>query len=222
MEANAAFVLAHTVWRAVDFVPEISMHLACESTPLWRETSAFVGDAQIEPPFWAFAWPGGVALARHILDHEGLVRGKRVVDVACGGGVVAIAAALAGARSVVAVDVDPLAIAACRLNAARMGVPIDARVGRVESIAELAAVTPDFLITAGDAFYDRAMTTSLLPWLEARARGGARVFMGDPDRPYSPRARGHVLATHDVPVLVDLEGTPAKRTFVLELQAKQA
>lgn len=193
------FVLQNTVVGRAPLVPEIELHLAHEVTELWTATEAWLAARAVEPPFWAFAWAGGQALARYVLDHPNLVRGNTVVDVASGGGIVAIAAAMAGAARVVAVDPDPLAAVAITHNARRNGVTIETRTSTAEAFDE-----PADVVTAGDVFYDAAMTTRLMPWLAARAKLGS-VLVGDPGRTYRP-AGLTLVGSYRVPVDQGLEG----------------
>ncbi|HET7311291.1 MAG TPA: 50S ribosomal protein L11 methyltransferase, partial [Mycobacteriales bacterium] len=145
----AEFVLAHTRVRRPPFVPEIPLHLADDSLELWEATQVAVERGDLPPPFWAFVWAGGQALARHILDRD-LVKGRHVVDIATGSGLVAIAAAIAGAASVTAYDVDPMAVAATRTNARLNNVTIDVQQSDVREIS----VPAGSLVTVGDVFYD--------------------------------------------------------------------
>jgi len=210
--ARAAFVRSQTAVGRAPLVPEIGLHLAAEPTELWHATEAWLDARGVPPPFWAFAWAGGQALARHILDDPSTVRGALVVDFATGGGIVAIAAAMCGARRVVAYDIDPIAIAACTLNAAANGVPIDARCADV--VGE--AIDADF-VTAGDVFYEREATARFLPWLRSCAARGARVRVGDPERAYAPSASAHRIASYDVPTPIELEGRTVRRAHVLAI-----
>jgi predicted nicotinamide N-methyase len=160
-------------------------------------------------PYWAFAWPGGQALARHVLDHPELVAGRRVLDLASGSGLVAIAAALAGA-TVTATDVDPLAVRAIELNAAANGTQVTARdVDILDTDGSDADV-----ILAGDVCYDRAMTARVLPFLAHAAARGIRVLVGDPGRPHFPTTGFHALATYSVPATGALEADDTTRTTV--------
>jgi predicted nicotinamide N-methyase len=200
----ADFVAAHTRRRPVPLVPEIALHLADNLDALWARTGG-------EPPFWAFAWAGGQALARHVLDHPGLVAGRRVVDLAAGSGLVAIAAARAGAAHVRATDVDPYAVAATALNACANGVRVEAD---RSDLAE-AATDPSTgaeVVLAGDVFYDRTLAERVLPVL-ARARDrGATVLVGDPHRraAYLPGRGFTPVARYRVPVTAGLEDGPVK------------
>lgn len=210
---STAFVLANTRLAAVPLAPEVRLHLADEAIELWQRTEAESGGQQLPPPFWAFAWAGGQALARHVLDHPELVRGRRVLDVAAGSGLVAIAAAKAGAAHVTAVEIDPLAVAAIGVNAAANG---------VEVVAELADVLPGDggaaeVVLAGDVFYSREMTGQVLAFLRRVTARGAKVLVGDPGRAYLPRQDLSLVAVYDVPVPQTLEDTPVKRTTVWTL-----
>lgn len=207
-----AFVLAQTRLAPVPLVPEIRLHQADEATDLWKLTEAELGDSGLPPPFWAFAWAGGRGLARHVLDHPELARGRRIVDFASGSGLVAIAAALAGAADVVAVDIDPFAVAAIRLNAAASGVSVAPR------LADIIGERPDAdLLLAGDIFYDRRFAARVLPWLRELAGGGMTVLVGDPGRAYRPTAGVLRLGDYDVPVEAALEDAAVKRVEILEI-----
>ncbi|BCP55687.1 nicotinamide N-methylase [Kaistia sp. 32K] len=209
----AVFVREQTRLSPVAFVPEIRLHQADEATALWHLTEATLDQADLPPPFWAFAWAGGQGLARYILDHPETVRGKRVLDFASGSGLVAIAAALAGASDVEAVDIDPFAVASIGLNAAANGVAVSAR--RVDLIG--AALDNCDVLLAGDVFYDRGFAAVLLPWLQRLAAGGMTVIAGDPDRAYAPATGRRDLARYEVPVHPALEDATVKRVNVLQL-----
>lgn len=200
-------------------VPEIRLHLATEVTPLWKATETKLRRAGIppsEPPYWAFAWVGGQALARRVLDEPALVAGRRVLDFAAGSGLVAIAAAKAGAASVTAVDVDPLAHDAILLNAALNGVALEVLLGDLTDDAEARWE----VILAGDVFYDPEMTRRVLPWLRAQAAAGATVLIGDPKRfaSYSPDRGVEEVGRCVVPTSVDLEGREAREARILRLR----
>lgn len=194
-----AFLRANTRPGRAPLVPEITLHLASEITPIWQATEDWLAARNIAPPFWAFAWPGSQALARHILDHPALVRGRRVLDFAAGGGLAAIACALAGAASVEAAEIDPLAIAAIHLNAATNNVTVTAPDGDVVG----AACRWD-LILCGDVCYEAPMTRHILPWLRIMARE-AEVWIADPGRAYLPREGMAEVATYLVPTTLELE-----------------
>jgi predicted nicotinamide N-methyase len=207
--SREAFVLQHTEPGFAPLVPEIELRLATEVTPLWTATQAWLDARGVEPPYWAFPWAGGQALARYVLDHPQLVRGRRVVDFATGSGIVAIAAARAGASSVVALDVDPLAVTAAELNVARAGVLValraEDRVGDPLADAEI--------VLAGDVFYDAAASARYAAWFRTLARSGKDVVVGDPGRAYLP-AELEVLATYQVATSLELEGSACRTTVV--------
>ena len=203
-------VRATTRLVAAGCVPEIRLHLADEAFALWRRTEEELGRTGLPLPFWAFAWAGGQALARHLLDHPDLVRGRTVLDVASGSGLVAIAAARAGAGAVAATDVDPFALAAIELNAAANGVAVTAR---LEDVLD-GDGGPAEVVLAGDVFYDRSLAERVLPFLERAAARGALALAGDPDRYYLPRSRLEAAAAYDVPVPPALEGSAVRRATV--------
>ncbi|WP_437900785.1 class I SAM-dependent methyltransferase [Sorangium sp. So ce124] len=213
-ERAAAFVACETAVACPPFVPEVRLHLATEVTPLWHATEAALARAGVPPPYWAFSWAGGQALARYLLDHPATVAGKRVLDLASGGGVVAIAAALAGAGRVSAADIDPFAAAALRLNAALNGVTVDVI---TEDLTASAATAAWDVIVAGDVCYERAMVDRVLPWLRQKAAGATAVLVGDPGRAYCPSEAIEELARYLVPTPLDLEGREQRETRVLRL-----
>lgn len=208
-----AFIEANTAVVTPPLLPEIRLRLATEVTPLWRATERDLAQNGVEPPFWAFAWAGGQALARFLLDRPEVVRGLRVVDFASGSGLCAIAAAMAGAREVVAVEQDPLAVFAIALNAAEHGVRLDAR--REDVLAGGEGASPRWLsacevVLAGDVCYDGAMAARVVPWLRERARAGALVLLGDPGRFYLPTEGLVELARYRVPIVDDVEAEAEK------------
>ena len=207
------FVLANTKLLAVPLVPEICLHLAEESLPIWEKTERELEASNIPPPYWAFAWAGGQALARYILDHASLVAGRHVLDLGSGSGLAAIAAAKARAAAVDAAEIDALALAAITLNAEANGVA-------VMTIARdlfAAAQGPAEVLLVGDLFYERALAERTLAYCEqARARQ-ALVLVGDPQRSYFPRGRFEPLAEYSVPVTRELEDAEIKRTAVWRL-----
>lgn len=211
MTDSTAFVHAHTRLAAAPFVPEIVLYQADEAVPLWEATE------RESPPFWGFAWAGGQALARYMLDAPDLVDGRRVLDLAAGSGLVAIAAARAGAMHVTAVDIDPLSVAAIAANAEANGVNVT---GRVADILDDPSGEGADVVLAGDVFYSRDMAGRMLAFLRRAASGGARVLVGDPGRAYLPRAGLRELATYDVPVVADLEDAAVKRTTVWEVTGR--
>lgn len=198
----------------VALVPEITTWQATELTPLWHATSAEL-DRYDASPFWAFPWAGGQALARHLLDHPGLVAGRRVLDFATGSGLVGIAAARAGARSVVAADVAPFCEAVVPMNCALNGVALELRLDDL-----LGRPLEGFdLVLAGDVFYEQPFAGRALAWFRALAARGVPVMAGDPGRLYSPREGVRDVARYDVPVSREIEERPVMRTWVLEVLA---
>ncbi|MEH1126675.1 class I SAM-dependent methyltransferase [Micromonospora sp. CPCC 206061] len=207
-----SFIRKHTRLAPAPFVPEIHLYQAEEPIALWEETEGEAAGTQ-PPPFWAFAWAGGQAVARYVLDNPDLVAGRRVLDLAAGSGLVAIAAARAGAARVTAVEIDPLAIAAIAVNAAANGVIITA------SLADVLDTAPtDDVILAGDVFYSREMAGRMLAYLRRAAEGGARTLAGDPGRAYLPKADLREVAVYEVPVVATLEDAAVKRTTVWEVR----
>ena len=198
MTEAAAFIRANTVLATAHHVPEVQLHLATEITPIWQATETWLAERNIAPPFWAFAWPGGQALARHILDHPTLVAGKRVLDFAAGGGIAAIACAMAGAATVEASEIDPLALAAIGLNATINGVTVTTSANVVGDPARWD------LILCGDVCYEAPMTGHIMPWLIAMARS-AEVWIADPGRAYLPQTGLTALATYRIQTTLELE-----------------
>jgi predicted nicotinamide N-methyase len=205
------FIRAHTVAAPVPFVPEITLYQAEEPIALWEKTEE--SGREQPPPFWAFPWAGGQALARYLLDHPALVDGRSVLDLATGSGLVAVAACRAGAAPVTANDVDPLSLAAAEANAAANGVEL-----RTVEADLLDTVPEQRVILAGDVFYSSAMAGRVLPFLRRAADGGALVLVGDPGRAYLPAGLLRE-ATYEVPVTESLEGMPVRTTTVWRLTA---
>jgi predicted nicotinamide N-methyase len=209
-QVPAAFVLAHTRPVRPSLVPEVTLQVAADVVALWEAIEQARGTAPTEPPFWAAAWPGGQALARYVIDVPATVAGRSVLDLGSGSGLVAVAAALAGARHVTASEIDPFGHAAIAVNAEVNGIPPVAVVGDVLG-EEPPAVD---VVLAGDVCYDRVMSERVLPWLEAARARGAEVYLGDPGRPYVPTEQLAAVATFDVP---DTEGLQVRRTTVWRL-----
>ncbi len=208
-----AFIRAETRLLPVPHAPELSLHVADEATELWQRTEEELGEIGLPPPFWAFAWAGGQALARYILDHPDTVRGRRVLDFASGSGLVAIAAMKAGAAEVTACDIDSFAIAAMRLNAEANSVavtPLQADVVGQDQGWET--------ILAGDICYERDLAARVTEWLFGLSRRGATVLIGDPGRSYLPGERLDRLATYEVPVTRTLEDAEIKKTSVFRFR----
>ena len=211
MSSEHDFVRDHTAIASAPLVPEIRLHLATEVTPLWQATEATLQRSQLPPPYWAFAWAGGQALARHLLDHPALVADLNVLDFGAGSGIVAIAAAKAGAH-VTAAEPDRFALAALALNAALNGVAI-----ATESVDVLAGNGSWDAVLAGDMCYERPLAERLVAWLTVRARDGALILLGDPGRAYLPASGLQALARYWVPTPLDLEDREARETTVWRL-----
>jgi predicted nicotinamide N-methyase len=178
-----AFVRRHTRLQPVPGLPEVRLHLADDVTAVWRRAGDQLGDSDPPMPFWAFAWAGGLAICRYLLDHPEQVAGRVVLDVAAGSGLCGIVALQAGAASVHAVDVDPLSEAAVWLNARANGVRIG--FSRADLLGD--QPPPCDVILAGDVCYEEPMAGRMLAWLRLAAAGGAtRVLIGDPGRRYLP------------------------------------
>jgi predicted nicotinamide N-methyase len=203
------FVRSACRLRPVPGVAEIRLHLADDVLGLWQRTEDEIGAGQ-PPPFWAFAWPGGQALARYVLDHAGLVAGRSVLDLGSGSGLVAIAATMAAATTVLASEVDPLAVAAIGLNARANGARAPAIVGDVLDGDGAGAE----VILAGDVWYSRPLAERVLGFLDRAMAGGASVLTGDIGRTFLPRDKFRVLDARDFPVMADLEDTGVKRAMV--------
>jgi predicted nicotinamide N-methyase len=199
-----------TARQPVPMVAEITLLSAVPSLELWELWQRTGRD---DPPFWAYPWAGGQALARYVLDNPGLVRGRRVLDVASGSGLVAIAAAQAGAASVVAGDIDPHAVAAMALNASANGVAVDARV------FDLAVDGPGDaeVVLAGDVFYQRELAELALRFIRAATLAGVEVLVADPGRAFVPADSLTPLACYEVPVLTAIEDAPVKTVTVYRL-----
>lgn len=205
------FIRANTVLQAPSMVPELRLHLATEITPIWRASEADLERMGVPPPYWAFCWPGGQAIARHILDHPELVRGRRVLDFAAGSGMAAFAAIKAGASHAVGNDIDAYAVAAMRLNAEAndLAIEIDGRDLLVHEAQR------DFdVILAGDVCYERPLAEAVFVWLQAHAKLGALVLLGDPGRSYKPTQGIEEVARYDIPTSLQLENHGMKETIV--------
>lgn len=222
---RSAFVLANTRLHAVPHVTEIVLHLADEAVPLRQRTEEELEQIGLPPPFWAFAWAGGQALARYVLDRPAVVAGRDVLDLASGSGLVAIAAAKAGARSVVAAEIDAFAHAAIALNAAANHVAIE--IAGTDFLEGAESPGPPNgaqslggrydVVLAGDIFYERDTAARALAFLTRCHEDGAAVLIGDPGRAYLPKQRLRQLCEYQVPVTRDLEDQEIKRTAVWEL-----
>lgn len=206
---RAAFIRANTRLLPVPHAPEIRLYVADEATDLWQKTEDELGELGLSPPYWAFAWAGGQALARYILDRPDLVRGRSVLDFASGSGLSAIAAARSGASRVIANDIDDFSAAAIALNAAENGVVLEL------DITDLIGRDDGWdVVLAGDVCYEREMAALVGAWLDRLAARGAVVLMGDPGRSYLAKEGLEKLAEYAVPTTRALEDTEVRRTAV--------
>jgi len=213
LEGRTAFILANTRRQAPPHTPELSLHLADEITPIWRMTEEALAEIGLPPPFWAFAWAGGQALARYILDNPHEVAGKQVVDFASGSGIVALAAMKAGAARVLAADIDGFCEAAIGLNARANAVAVAfTDINLLDAPAPIADV-----ILAGDICYEKPLAAQVMAWLGAARDRGARVLIGDPGRSYFPREGLVKLAEYQVATTREIEDMEVKKTAVWTL-----
>lgn len=211
--SSADFIRSNTKLMSPPLVPEVLLHLAEESLPIWQKTEEELGQMNVPPPYWAFAWAGGQALSRYLIDNAALVAGKRVVDLGAGSGLQGIAAMKAGAASVLAADIDALALAACDLNAAANGVAL------ALTQDDLLARAPDQfdVVLVGDLYYERQLAEAVTRYIDAAVQGGALVLIGDPQRSYFPRGAFEMCADYKVPVTRELEDALIKATAVWRL-----
>jgi predicted nicotinamide N-methyase len=203
------FIKANATLMAPPLVPEIKLHLASEVVPLWRATEEELARIGLPPPYWAFAWAGGQALARYVLDHPEIVRRKRVLDIGAGSGLVGLAALKSGAAEVLAADIDAFACAAIRLNATANDCILT--VTQDDLIGEPGAWD---VILVGDLFYERPLAERLLAWLEPL---GTPAMLGDPGRNYFPKSGVEKLASYSVQTTRDLEDREIRETGVYRL-----
>ena len=208
-----AFISANTSILSPPLVPEIKLHLAHEALPIWQKTEEELGEIGLPPPFWAFAWAGGQALSRYILDHPSTVLAKRVVEIASGSGMVGIAAAKAGAASILSADIDLFSVAAIKANA-----DINDVILQVTSEDLLSQAVPDVdVILIGDLFYEKNVAQRCIAWAQQAKAKGIDVLIGDPGRSYLPKEQLVKVAEYSVPVSRDLEDAEIKQTAVWRL-----
>ncbi len=211
---RADFIRAQTRLEHPSLIPELALHLASRATELWEATEATLERTGLPPPYWAFAWPGGQALARLTLDRREIVAGKRVLDFAAGSGVAALAAAKAGATKVTACEIDAFACSAMALNADANGVTLE-----ILNTDVLAKPSTGWdVIFAGDVFYEKPMADKVWPWLKAAALAGTHVLVADPGRAYLPATGLAEIARYTVPTSLDLEDRLVRETRVLEVR----
>jgi len=208
------FIVANTRLQRPPHVPEIALHLADEVTPIWKLTEEALEEIGLPPPFWAFAWAGGQALARYLIANPGVVAGMRVIDFAAGSGLVGIAARLAGAAEVLCADIDAYCEAAVALNAEVNGVACGYT---GEDLLEAGAPGWAEVILAGDICYEKPLAAKVLARLAAARGAGATVLIGDPGRSYFPRTGLAKLAEYQVPTTRELEDMAVKKTAVWAL-----
>ncbi|MDE2464154.1 MAG: methyltransferase [Alphaproteobacteria bacterium] len=214
MNDPALFIASNTAPIAPPLVPEITLRLATEVVPLWRKTEEELEAIGVPPPYWAFAWAGGQALARFVLDHPEDIRDRSVLDFGAGSGLVGLAAARAGARDVLCADVDHFARAAIQLNATLNGVHL-----RTTGEDVIGQTTPFELILVGDMCYERPLADRLLAWLHQQIGNGAEVLLGDPGRSYFPKQGFEKLAAYQVQTTRELEDREIRDTGVYRLLA---
>ena len=219
--AATEIIRGGTQLRPVPLVPDVWLYQASDPISLWQPTELTSGRAGLDPPFWAFAWSGGLALARYLLDHPETVQGRHAIDIASGSGLVAIVAAKAGAASVTAYDIDPVAAVAIRMNAAANGATVLAVCADVLDQDNLPASGAD-LVLIGDAFYERDLAAKVMRFAERGHARGAGVLVGDYGRAYLPRDRLTPLASYDVPGQRMLEGRDIKRTTIWAFPGRRA
>ena len=213
-EGRRAFILDHTRPQRPPHTPELVLRLADEITPIWRMTEDALQEIGLPPPFWAFAWAGGQALARYVLDNPELVAGKAVVDFASGSGIVALAAARAGAARVLAADIDPFCGDAVALNAAANEVACDFT---GDDLLDAPPPVWADVILAGDICYEKPLAARVMAWLAAARAAGQTVLIGDPGRSYFPREGLTRLVEYQVPTTRELEDMEVKKTAVWTL-----
>ena len=206
------FIRANTALEAPAMVPEFRLWLASEYVPIWQATEAWLEEQNVDPPYWAFCWPGGQAIARYLLDNPTLVEGRRVIDFAAGSGVSSMAAARAGAASVLANDIDALSLVAAGLNARANDLTVD--VNMEDWLAGPDGAPDADIVIAGDVCYERDMSTRALAWLRGHARLGRLVLLGDPGLNYFSAQGLEDRARYEIPTSLQLENRGMRETVV--------
>lgn len=207
-----AFIRRNTALEAPVMVPEFKLWLATEYVPIWQATETWLEEQNVDPPYWAFCWPGGQAVARYLLDNPDRVRGKRVIDFAAGSGVSSMAAARAGASHVIANDIDLLSLIAARLNAEENGLAVTTSAD--DWLAGGDAMPEADVVIAGDVCYEKEMSVRALAWLRGHANAGRLVLLGDPGRNYFSAQGLEELARYDIPTSLQLENRGMRETVV--------
>lgn len=220
------FIEQNTVLTPAPLVPELRLHLATEATPLWEATEAALEENDLPPPFWAFPWAGGQALARYVIDNAELVAGRRILDFGAGSGIAGLGAAWASAATVIGNDTDPTARIVMEMNAEANGFQDRFR-AEIRDMLDEPALADDGgplfdVILAADVFYERTMASRTLAWLQRHAEAGALVLIGDPGRSFQPKTGLARCAAYDVPVSRALEDTDVRHTSVWRLEKSGA
>jgi predicted nicotinamide N-methyase len=211
-EERQTFIARNTTPGTAPIVPEITLLVGGLAMPLWEQAALADDRPAVPPPYWAWPWAGGQALARFVLDHPAIARGRSVADIGAGGGIVAIAAALSGAREVTAIDIEAFAIEACQLNATANGVTV--------AVSEADPTGTDAgweVVLAGDLWYESELAARMEPWLRSLAARGATVLIGDLGRAYLPADGLVELARFTVPTTDDLEDAASKEVRVFRV-----
>jgi predicted nicotinamide N-methyase len=206
------FIRKNTALETPALVPEFKLWLATEYVPIWQATETWLEEQNIDPPYWAFCWPGGQAIARFLLDNPDRVRGKKVIDFAAGSGVSSMAAARAGATEVIANDIDLLSLIAARLNAEANGLCVATSAD--DWLAEADAMPQADVVIAGDVCYEKEMSVRALAWLRGHANAGRLVLLGDPGRNYFSAQGLEELARYEIPTSLQLENRGMRETVV--------
>ncbi|QQS13687.1 MAG: methyltransferase [Rhodospirillales bacterium] len=207
-----SFIREHTALEAPAMVPELRLWLAAEYLPIWQATEAWLEERNVDPPYWAFCWPGGQAMARYLLDNPDTVAGRTVIDFAAGCGVASLAAMKAGAARATGNDIDPMAVASMRLNAEANGLGIETSAD--DWLAGAPATPEAEIVIAGDVCYEREMTARAMVWLRGHAAAGRLVLLGDPGRNYFTADRLVEMARYQIPTSLQLENRGLRETVV--------